>query len=434
MKERQSTWVTRMGGQQPRRALAVYTLSVVKGADRGKSVRVDRSRFSVGALDGNGLKLGDPTVSGLHLELSHHEAGIRVRDLGSRNGTFVDGVRVLDALLTGPATLTLGASELRFEPQAGSIDVAASGVDHFGPLVGSSLPMRELYALLESFAKTDSTVLIHGETGTGKELVAEAIAQASPRVDQPLVVVDCSALAPTLVESELFGHEKGAFTGATAAKPGVFERAHGGTVFLDEVGELPLELQPRLLRVLERREVQRLGAKGPTTVDVRILAATHRALEAEVNAGRFRADLFYRLSVLRVEVPALRDRKEDLPALVRHFGGPGFALDEKALQRLLSHDWPGNVRELRNAVERLRAGAAPITAPEAASTTPPAPPIRLEDPFLVQKERLVQAFERQYAKALLEACQGNLAEGARLAGVSRMAVVKMLGRLGLLPG
>ncbi|MEW6430499.1 MAG: sigma 54-interacting transcriptional regulator [Myxococcota bacterium] len=434
MTDRQSTWVTRMGGDRPRRALAVYTLTVAKGADRGKQVRVDRPRFSVGALDGNGLKLVDPTVSGLHLELSHDDAGIRVRDLGSRNGTFVDGVRVVEAILTGAATLTLGATELRFEPQAGAVELPASGVDRFGPLVGSSLPMRELYAQLEAFAKTDSTVLIHGETGTGKELVAEALVQASSRAERPLVVVDCSALAPTLVESELFGHEKGAFTGATQAKPGVFERASGGTVFLDEVGELPLELQPRLLRVLERREVQRLGAKAPTPVDVRILAATHRALEAEVNAGRFRADLFYRLSVLRVETPPLRERREDVPALVRHFAGPGFTVDEKTMRRLVAHDWPGNVRELRNAVERLRAGAQPLVAAPAATAPSPGAVVRLDEPFLVQKERLVQAFERDYAKALLEACGGNLAEGARMAGVSRMAVVKMLGRLGLLPG
>jgi DNA-binding NtrC family response regulator len=265
----------------------------------------------------------------------------------------------------------------------------------------------------------------------GKELVAEAIALASPRKDGPLVVVDCSALAPTLVESELFGHEKGAFTGAVASREGVFERAKGGTVFLDEIGELPLELQPRLLRVLERREVQRLGGKAPVPVDVRILAATHRSLEEEVNKGRFRADLFYRLSVLRVEVPPLRSRKEDIPMLIGHFGGAGFQPGEAMLKRLVAHDWPGNVRELRNAVERLKAKAEPLVAAVAPSSGATAQPISLEEPFLVQKERMVLAFERQYAEALVKVSGGNLAEAARRAGVSRMAVVKMLARLGL---
>jgi DNA-binding NtrC family response regulator len=289
--------------------------------------------------------------------------------------------------------------------------------------------MRELFQQLERFAATDSTVLVIGETGSGKELVAEAIATASPRATGPLVVLDCSALAPTLVESELFGHEKGAFTGATSARAGVFERAKGGTVFLDEIGELPLELQPRLLRVLERREVQRVGGNAPIAVDVRILAATNRRLEEEVNKGRFRADLFYRLSVLRVDVPALRERKEDIPLLVARFGGEGFTVDAPTLERFAQHDWPGNVRELRNAVERLKARADPLlaaSAPKTANTT-----ANLAEPFLVQKERLVSAFERDYAELLQKASGGNLAEAARKAGLSRMAVVKLLGRLGL---
>jgi DNA-binding NtrC family response regulator len=370
-------------------------------------------------------------VSGLHAELSHDDAGVRVRDLGSRNGTFVDGVRVNDAWLTHECVLMLGATEVLFTPAHGSVEIAASATESFGPLKGSSLLMRELFAQLENFARTDSTVLINGETGVGKELVAEAIALASPRKDGPLVVVDCSALAPTLVESELFGHEKGAFTGAVASREGVFERAKGGTVFLDEIGELPLELQPRLLRVLERREVQRLGGKAPVAVDVRILAATHRSLEEEVNKGRFRADLFYRLSVLRVEVPPLRSRKEDIPQLISHFGGAGFSPSEATLKRLVAHDWPGNVRELRNAVERLKANAEPFVASVPSSASSTAQPVSLEEPFLVQKERLVLAFERQYAEALVKISGGNLAEAARRAGVSRMAVVKMLARLGL---
>jgi len=419
--------VTRVQGAS-RRSLSVYRLTVTRGAARGQVLRVERPRVRLGALAGNDLVLDDPAVSGLHAELSHDERGIRVRDLGSRNGTFVNGVRVSEAFLNAPARLSLGATEVAFEPDAATVEPPSSAADHFGPLLGKSPVMRELFAQLEGFARTDSTVLIHGETGAGKELVAEALVQASPRASGPLVVVDCSALAPTLIESELFGHEKGAFTGATSSKPGVFERAQGGTVFLDEIGELPLELQPRLLRVVERREVQRLGGKAPLSVDVRLLAASHRALEEEVNAGRFRADLFYRLSVLRVEVPPLRERREDIPLLVQHFAG-GAPVDAKTLQRFVEHSWPGNVRELRNAVERWRAGAEPLsaTAPGAAASGQ-APNASLDEPFLVQKERLVSAFERAYVARLLEACKGNLAEGARLAGVTRMAVVKLVGR------
>lgn len=406
----------------------MYRLTVTKGAGRGQVLRVDRPRVRIGALAGNDLVLDDPAVSRLHLELSHDERGIRVRDLGSRNGTWVNGVMVSEAFLTAPARLSAGASEITFEPENATVEPPASQLDRFGPLLGQSAVMRELFTQLEGYARTESTVLIHGETGTGKELIAEALVQASPRATGPLVVVDCSALAPTLIESELFGHERGAFTGATSAKPGVFERANAGTVFLDEVGELPIELQPRLLRVLERREVQRLGGKGPVAVDVRIIAASHRALEQEVNEGRFRADLFYRLSVLLVVVPPLRDRPADIPMLAQHFAGSA-QIDAKTMQRFVDHPWPGNVRELRNAVERWKAGADPLVRLRAAV----APGIRpsLTEPFLVQKERLVTAFEQAYARQLLEACQGNLAEGARVAGVTRMAIVKLLSRYNL---
>ncbi|MGV3623099.1 MAG: sigma 54-interacting transcriptional regulator [Archangium sp.] len=424
MTEPRGTWVTQLAGGR-RRAVTSYSLTVVKGAARGKRVDVRASSLRIGALEGNGLKLDDASVSGLHAELTHDEAGIRVRDLGSRNGTRIDGVLIRDAVLTDEATISLGATELRFAPGTEAVELAASEAESFGPLVGRSAVMRELFAQLEQYAKSDATVLLRGETGSGKEAVAEALVQAGPRADAPLVVVDCATLAPSLIESELFGHERGAFTGATSARAGAFERANGGTVFLDEVGELPLELQPRLLRVLERRQVQRLGGSKVATVDVRIIAATHRALEEEVNAGRFRADLFYRLSVLRVDVPPLRARKEDLPLLAERFAGR--SIDSATLARLAQHDWPGNVRELRNAIDRWKAGAEPVQP----SLTSTSTAVNLSKSFLEQKEALVLEFERHYAKALLEACRGNLAEGARLAGMSRMAVVKLLARLGL---
>ncbi len=430
-----ASWVTQVaGGRGAVRSLGCYDLRVERGADAGATVRVKQPRFRIGALHGNDLRLDDPGVSGHHCELTLEPEGFRLRDLGSKNGTFVGGCRVVEAFLPASCRLLLGSTELKFEVADETVERTASAADHFGPLLGQSLAMRELYEDLARIAPSDSTVLINGETGTGKELVAEALVAASPRAEAPLVVIDCSALAPTLVESELFGHEKGAFTGATSAQEGAFERAHGGTVLLDEVGELPLELQPKLLRALERREIRRLGGKAPLKVDVRVLAATHRTLETEVNQGRFRADLFYRLSVLRVTVPALRERAEDIPTLALHFAralGKEAALSPEALAELAAHSWPGNVRELRNAVERVVLGVAPFASNGPA--LPPSAEVDLEQSFLLQKERLVGDFERRYAQALVAWAEGNLAKAARKAGLTRMAVVKMLQRHGL-PG
>jgi DNA-binding NtrC family response regulator len=435
MADRRATWITEVKGKRPGRALGACTLEVTQGPDKGTKAAVKQVRFKVGALQGNDLQLKDPSVSGHHFELQLEPLGYRIRDLASRNGTFIGATRVLDAFVPSPGRIQAGATEIAFNVTDEVVELPASTASAFGPLLGQSVAMRELFAQLERLAAGDSTVLVTGETGTGKELVAEALHEAGSRAKGPLVVVDCGALAPTLVESELFGHEKGAFTGADQARPGVFERASGGTVFLDEIGELPLELQPRLLRVLERREVMRLGGKGPLKVDVRVVAATHRELEAEVNKGRFRADLFYRLSVLRVHMPALRDRLDDVPLLAENFLStlrlPGATpLDRSAMDRLQAHAWPGNVRELRNAIERLAYGAAPFSAPVGASSANLGS-IDLEVPFLLQKDALVTAFERRYAEALLKVSGDNLAAAARKAGLTRMAVVKMLSRLGL---
>jgi transcriptional regulator with GAF, ATPase, and Fis domain len=440
--EQGASWVTEVVGARPTRQLRQCRVQVTRGSDVGTAAVIDQALFRIGALPGNDLRLRDPTVSGHHCEILIEPRGARVRDLGSRNGTWVGGCRVLDAFAQPGVAIRLGDTELLLEPTVGAVDVPAATAEQFGPLLGRSLAARELFAQLERVAKSDATVLITGETGTGKELVADAIISGGERATAPRVVVDCGSLAPTLVEAELFGHEKGAFTGAVQARAGAFERAHGGTVFLDEVGELPLELQPKLLRVLERREVQRLGGSAPKGIDVRIVAATHRTLEQECNLGRFRADLFYRLSVLRVVVPPLRERAEDIPFLAEHFlrectDDPSAVLPADLLRQLVEHSWPGNVRELRNAVERVAVGGvAPIldSSPAAASVAmvPPSGAADLETPFRVQKERLIDGFERQYAQALLVYSQGNLAKAARKARLDRMAVVKLLARHGLL--
>jgi DNA-binding NtrC family response regulator len=299
--------------------------------------------------------------------------------------------------------------------------------------------MREAFTLLERLAPGESDVLIQGETGTGKEGCAEGIHAGSKRSKGPFIIVDLAGIAPSLIESELFGHVKGAFTGAHVDRAGAFERAEGGTVFLDEVGELPPEIQPRLLRVLERRQVKRVGANDYRTVDVRVVAATHVDLEGAVKAGKFREDLFHRLAVLRVTLPPLRERLEDIPLLVdtmlERMGRPPSALSEQTRALLAQYPWPGNVRELRNVIERVvnmgeealpDMGPAPVDKPRPASVTP-----EVELPFKEAKERLIEGFERDYLKSLIERCEGNISRAAREAGIARLYVRKLLKKHGL---
>jgi DNA-binding NtrC family response regulator len=307
-------------------------------------------------------------------------------------------------------------------------------------MVGKSAAMRHLFQLVDRFAASDATVLVHGETGTGKELVADAIHQRSPRARGPFQVLDCSAIPEQLFEDQIFGHELGAFTGAGRATAGVFEAAHGGTLFLDEVGELPLDVQAKLLRAVETRRIRRLGSTRTMTCDVRIVAATNRDLAAEVNRGRFRADLYYRLAVAKLEVPPLRERLEDLEPLVEHFvaqlEGAGLApLPADFLERARRHTWPGNVRELRNAVERaVLVPHHPALADDEAAGAPAVgagAAIDLSVPFKVAKQRLVDDFDRRYLEALLGEHGGNISAAARAAGIDRMSIYKMMRRLGL---
>ncbi|MEZ4436150.1 MAG: sigma-54 dependent transcriptional regulator [bacterium] len=318
--------------------------------------------------------------------------------------------------------------------------------------------MREIFAVLERVAPTDMTVLIEGESGTGKELVADAIHQHSKRERGPLVVFDCSAVAPNLIESELFGHVKGAFTGATGSRAGAFERAHGGTLFLDELGELPLDLQPKLLRALEQRQVRPVGGDRPIQIDARIVAATNRNLQKEVEAGNFRQDLYYRLAVIRVALPPLRRRVEDIPLLVRHFLGD-LDLGDRDVQvgydtilKLQRHKWPGNVRELRNFVERAallatdnRLETRYLMPPSFGDTRTEQPPeadnptavalaeLDVDLPFKDAKARLIESFERAYWGKLLEKTGGNISAAARVAGIHRKSAEYLLKKLDLRP-
>ncbi|CAN5915600.1 N/A [soil metagenome] len=432
-----------------------YRLRVTSGPDAGKEHTLDEGTTMVGTHADNDLVLTDATVSRYHLEIRVRRDGIEVRDLETTNGTKHGGARVGNVVLTGAARLRLGKhTEMDVEPVDTSIDLSDWHGDRFGEVLGTTQPMRRLFALLGKAAATDATILLQGETGTGKEAIAEAVHKMSKRNRGPFVVVDCGSIPHELIASELFGHAKGSFTGAGADKQGLIEAANQGTLFLDEIGELALDLQPQLLRVLDRRQVRRVGETQSVDVDIRVIAATHRDLRAMVKAGQFREDLYYRLAVVATSVPPLRDRKADIPALAAWFadkmGRGGFAQSPALLDLLERHDWPGNVRELRNVVERaLSLGAAALQdlgegtkrpstaqeAEEAAARRPssPAGPSAdvLELPFKEAKAALVESFERDYLQALLLRHRGNISRAASEAGIDRNYIHRLVKKYGL---
>jgi two-component system, NtrC family, response regulator GlrR len=403
-----------------------YELEVVRGPASGRKARFEAA-LTVGSGPEAGLQLDDPTVSRRHAELQPFAFGVRVRDLGSTNGVFINGVQVQDGVVES-GLIELGRCSVQLKRIEEGV-AQVEGPTTFGNQLGQSPAMRQLFGVLARVAPTDSTVLLNGETGTGKDGLARAIHDASGRRDNPYVVVDCAALAPSLVESELFGHAAGAYTGATSSRPGAFLNAHRGTVFLDEGGELPLDMQPRLLRVLESGTVKPVGADRPVQVDLRVIAATHKDLEREVEAGRFRRDLYYRLAVVMVRVPPLRERGDDVMLLAQHFvvdvlKGHSMSLSPELVAKLRAHRWPGNVRELRNAVERALAGGA-VALGEPAEVAP------AELPFKEAKERIVDAFTRDYLARLYERCKGNVSQMARESGINRNHVALLLERHGI---
>jgi DNA-binding NtrC family response regulator len=397
----------------------------------GTELAIDVDPLLVGRDSGAQIVLSDPEVSALHCELRAVGEGILVRDLGSTNGTFLGSVRVREAVVVTPIDLTVGRSKIRLEPQAKRrVDVGFA--DRFGPLVGASPRMRRVFGILEKVAGTLLSVLIQGETGTGKELAAKAIHEASSRGQGPFVVVDCGSIPPSLAESLLFGHEKGAFTGASERRKGAIAEAEAGTLFLDELGELPQEMQPKLLRALSEREVKRVGASTFEPIDVRVIAATRRDLGEEMNAGRFRSDLFFRIAQVRVELPPLRERLSDLPLLVESIcESVGRAEHAPAVlawieRRMAAHDWPGNVRELANVTSVAAALADDPTAIDdvlaLARETGGAPSSvsgGSASAFGEAKRTAVAAFERDYFTGLARRCKGNVSEMARQSGIER---------------
>jgi DNA-binding NtrC family response regulator len=399
--------------------------------------------LTVGKDPGNEVVLQDKFISGRHLRVTQRETGFHVQDLNSTNGTFLDGVRLFEAEVPMNTVLRVGETELVLEPVSSGPRSAP-----FHGIVGTDPAMRELVKRLKRVAPTDALVTVLGESGTGKELVAKALHESSPRAGQPFIPVNCAALSPTLLESELFGHVKGAFTGADAKRTGAFEEAHGGTLFLDEVGELPLEVQAKLLRVLECGEVKPVGATRPFHVDVRVVAATHRDLKQWARQGKFREDLYYRLCVMPLVLPPLRSRRGDLRVLAEHFvrlhapRGQVPQLTPAAWARLQQHSWPGNIRELRNVVRRalmVREGskvdAQDILFEEAYHRAPEDPAVEsLELPAGVTLEQMMERLERQLVESTLRRCQYHKERAAKELGLARSSLFKRLKQWGLNAG
>jgi len=435
-------------------------LVVVEGQDRGLEREFSSTRVSIGTSLSNDFVITDTTVSRAHCEIVIDRDRYLLRDLHSTNGTSVNGTPVMEAYLSPGARIRIGETEMLFEPKKKWERIPESKLDHFGELYGRASVMRSVFGLMARVGPTDLSCIIHGETGTGKELAAHAVHCVSHRADKPFVVVDCGAISHNLIESELFGHERGAFTGADRARAGAFELADGGTIFLDEIGELPLGLQPKLLRALERREVKRLGASASLVVNVRVIAATHRDLLGMIRDNLFREDLYYRLAEVVLKLPPLRSRKEDIPLLaerivreqLRSNGASPIGIAPDALSELQGRPWPGNVRELRNVIRRAVAlsssqyltldelktswGASPSGAPmpndaDNNSSASAATPIGDELPIKEAREQWVAPMEKEYLSRLLQRCDGDLDAAAEQAGLHRKSLERLLRQHGI---
>jgi DNA-binding NtrC family response regulator len=424
-------------------------LRVLSGPDEKKKFDLNQKTTQLGKKEDNDIVLLDNTVSRHHISIEMTSDSYLLKDLGSTNGTYINGLKVKEAYLTPGDVIKIGNSEIEFTAFDEKVRVEPSPHTTFGELVGKSRKMRQIFGLLEKISPSLATVIIEGETGTGKELVAKAIHGASNRADKPFVVFDCSAVAPTLIESELFGHEKGAFTGAIKQRKGAFEAAFGGTVFLDVIGELTLDMQPKLLRALEQREIKRVGGNERIPLDVRVVCATNRDLRSEVDEGNFREDLYYRLSVVKVHLPPLRERPEDIPLIIKKFLENGRfnrlqsgelkvrRVEDDALKMLQRYQWPGNVRELANVIERVvsMADKETISAPnlsfvfqEIEQNVEPTERMTVDTslPFKEAKQKVVEVFEKDYLEELLRRNNYNVSRASREAKIDRKHLRNLL--------
>ena len=444
--------VTRIIGRPtPTGEQGVLVIRILSGDLKGnEAIILGHEPFVIGTDFSATLRLPDSSVSRRHIELINRGGYVKATDLGSTNGCYYEGNRFKSLDLGPGSVFRLGETELQIVAPEKNDPIPPSEDTSFGKLLGKSRKMREVFAVLQRAARTEATVLITGETGTGKEVVAEAIHTASERRDAPFVVVDCASIPPNLIESELFGHIKGAYTNAMTDRTGAFEQAHGGTIFLDELGELPASLQPRLLRVLETRRIKPVGANEFRQVDVRVIAATNRALEDEIRAKRFRSDLYFRLAVIRVKLPALRERREDIPLLAKSFlqrhnehRDDVLALSPEVVASLASHDWPGNVRELRNVIDQaasvsneglslavqLRAKRKKSAVEQTEDTARGEVVFGFAGlPYKEARRQALEAFEHAYAQHVVSQAGGNITKAAEQAQVHRNVLHRILAR------
>ncbi len=432
-------------------------LVVVEGSSKGRKLDLKDKRVTVGKKEDNDLMVEDRAVSRTHYEIVPSEDSFVLRDLESTNGTFINETKVREAYLAPGDIIRIGNSRIEFLAFDEKVQVEPSESTTFGRLLGRSRRMRQIFGLLERISPTSATVIIEGETGVGKEVVAQSIHDNSDRADKPFIVFDCSAVADNLIESELFGHMKGSFTGALATRKGAFEAANGGTIFLDEIGELSMDLQPKLLRALEQRQVKKVGSNDTVNIDVRVLCATNRNLRKEVADGNFREDLYYRLSVVKLYIPPLRERPDDIELLIERFLTEGHfnknsdgtlrvnRVEDDALKMLTRYQWPGNVRELANVMERVvplvpgdsikgqdLAYVFQEIEREEDEVTEKLPEIDLGLPFKEAKQKIVETFERDYLASLLRRNNYNISKTAREAGIDRKHIRNLLKKYGIL--
>lgn len=425
-------------------ALTRFSVTVESGPDTGRTATLASASLCIGTDPTSDLILTDTTVSRRHAILTLTLDGVLIADQSSRNGTRVNGTRVKEAFLKGGERLQLGESVISITVSPQRVVMFPDGGTTCSDLIGRSEKMRDLFALIRQFARTDLPILVTGETGTGKELVSRALHACGPRSARPFVVLDCGSIVPELLRSELFGHEKGSFTGADRNTRGVLEEAQGGTVFLDEIGEMDQAVQPNFLRALESRTICRLGSRRPVSVDFRIVAATNRDLATSSREGGFRLDLYHRLSCVTLQVPPLRERPEDLPLLAEHFlracasrnSLPVPALTGEALDSLTRHSWPGNIRELRNLLESLcvRVEGAPILGRDVEELLT-SPPVAAKSPVPLHGDpgreapaaRPASTAESPGAGSLEEAARHDLLQALIATGWRRKAAARRLG-------
>ncbi|RLB46757.1 MAG: AAA family ATPase [Deltaproteobacteria bacterium] len=416
----------------------VEELHIISGAAVGKTIDLLDEPVVIGSREPATLVIPDEHVSGLHCRFERTAQGVRISDLGSRNGTWLGGHRIIDAILAPGGRIKVGSTEIELIiANKSRLRSKWDGDDHLGEMYGKSPAMQQAFTQIAKLFAVDAHIMVRGESGTGKELVARALHQMGARSEGPFVVVDGACLSQNLADVELFGNVRGAFTGAVNDRAGAFERAHRGTLFLDELGEIPPSVQVKLLRALDEGMVQRVGEEDWRRVDVRVIAATHQNLEKMVNDGSFRLDLYHRIATFQVALPPLRERDDDVRFIAQRMleqfapgDGPARATLDEALSRLAKHAWPGNVRELRNVVRRVAAlgEALPQQMP---NTTGGGPTVRVDEPFHEAKESWIGAFERQYIAKLLDETGNNVSEAARRSGLSRMHLTRLIEKHGL---